>query len=502
MSPPHRSDSRKEPSLAIQSTLLTGARVAGYLFAFFIPIVLVRIFSQTQFGLYKQALLVAETAQPILNLGLNASLFYFLPRNRRQGHHFLLQALVLLWALGFVGGLAILAGADPIARFMTGPEGAPQLAALLPFAAAYLMFGLPGDALLYLPIIDRRPVLAAAVAMGNEALKFGVAAACASTFRTVSSVLMGLAALAALRALVLMVYVRYRGREEGGRVNRADLKRQLAYALPYAVAVLFEIALQKAHHYFVSAQATPAEFAIYAAGVVQIPLAALLSTSVAEVLLVRASTIYQSGDLAELHRLWLRSLARLCVFIVPIWVGSEVFARDIISLLFQESYVAATPVFRIFLIRSLLTVVIDHGILRAVGDTRFLLVTNVLGLLVSLGIMALTPPDQILMGAVTAYVVGFALTRFLGLARVAHRLEVPFWSAFPWRPLALSLVLATGTSLALYLPLRGLESPALRLAIGVPVVAVLYGVLVTTTRLVPKEETLELLRKLRLVRRS
>lgn len=503
MTPATKTESRPEPSLAVQSALLTGARVFGYVLAFFIPIVLVRIFSQTQFGLYKQTLLVAETVLPVLNLGLNASLFYFLPRNRRQGHHFILQALVLLWVLGLAGGLAIGLGAEPLARALCEPQLAacvPQLASLLPIAAAYVAFSQPGDVLLYLPIIDRRPVVAAVLTVTNEALKLAVAATAAVVYRTVSAVLLGTVILAVLRALVLLVYVRSRGRDEGGRVNRADLRRQLGYALPYAAAVVLEIALTKAHHYFVSTNVTSAQFAIYSTGVVQIPIAALLSTSVAEVLLVRASAVYPTGDLVELHRLWIRSVSRLCVFIVPIWLGAEFFAPDLIDVLFGTSYLTATPVLRIFLFASLLTIIIDHGILRAVGDTRFLFLANGLGLAVSLAWMAATPELYTLTGAVSAYVVGFGTTRVLGLARVAHRLGVPLHRSFPFRSLMTAAVLAGVATAPFWLLTRSFASPLARLAVGVPIVAVVYGLLVLATGLVSRDEALQLLARFRLKR--
>ena len=468
-------------------------RVLGYLVAFLIPIILVRIFHQAEFGLYKQALLVGETALPLLGFGLNASLFYFLPRHRPYGRQYLIQALGLLWLSGLVGGGFVVLGADWIAAWMDQPNLAP----ILPYVGAYVAFSQPGDTLLYLPIIDRRPTLAATLHFGNEVLKMVIATSCALVFGTVLSVVLGLACLAGLRAFLLLAYIR-QGRIRGTRrPNWPDLKTQLAYALPFGVAVMFEIVLAKAHQFFVSTQVSAGEFAIYAAGVVQVPLAAMVSVSVAEVVLVRASSLQREGRIADMTTMWVQSLSRLCAFIVPMWIGIEFFADDLILVLFGPDYQPATPVFRVFVTASLGAIIIDHGLLRAVGDTGFLLLANLIGLMISVVVMLLSPEDQLFLGAVSAYVIGYGCTRILGLARVSQRLNITMSQAFPFGAFVLALVLSVATSGLGYALTRGLESPLLRLCLAIPSVAVAYAVLVSATGLIPVEETRSFFGRLR-----
>ena len=53
-----------------------------------LPLILVRQMSQTEFGLYKQAFLVAGTVVTIFPLGFAMSAFYFLPREAGdESHH-------------------------------------------------------------------------------------------------------------------------------------------------------------------------------------------------------------------------------------------------------------------------------------------------------------------------------------------------------------------------------------------------------------------------------
>lgn len=118
-----RAFARQERSLAVQSVILTGARAAGFVLTFAIPLVLVRIFSQDEFGVYKQVFLISATLVPICNLGLNASLFYFVPRDGGRGQRFVHQALALLSLAGAAAGLALVVAGDVVAAALAGGFG-------------------------------------------------------------------------------------------------------------------------------------------------------------------------------------------------------------------------------------------------------------------------------------------------------------------------------------------------------------------------------------------
>ena len=67
-------------TLARRVIWLASAKAVAFGLGFALPLVLVRSLSQTEFGLYKQAFLLVNTATTILPLGFAMSAFYFLPR--------------------------------------------------------------------------------------------------------------------------------------------------------------------------------------------------------------------------------------------------------------------------------------------------------------------------------------------------------------------------------------------------------------------------------------
>src|SRR5437870_8789353 len=82
-------------------TLMSG-RVAAFAITFLTPVLLVRVFSQAEFGPYKQFTLITYTLFLIGQLGLAECLFYFLPRDPEAGARYALNSVVMLGLSGSI----------------------------------------------------------------------------------------------------------------------------------------------------------------------------------------------------------------------------------------------------------------------------------------------------------------------------------------------------------------------------------------------------------------
>src|SRR5512138_961705 len=96
-------ESTFRPALSLMS-----GRIAAFAITFLTPVLLVRVFTQSEFGTYKQLLLMTYTLFFIAQCGLAESLFYFLPKNPVQGGVYALNALAMLFISGFVCAAGLL----------------------------------------------------------------------------------------------------------------------------------------------------------------------------------------------------------------------------------------------------------------------------------------------------------------------------------------------------------------------------------------------------------
>src|SRR5439155_23240459 len=71
----------KTDGLAMQAIWLTGGRVIAFIASVMLPIVLVRLLSQTELGVYKQAFQILATAVSLFGLQVASSIYYCIPRD-------------------------------------------------------------------------------------------------------------------------------------------------------------------------------------------------------------------------------------------------------------------------------------------------------------------------------------------------------------------------------------------------------------------------------------
>ena len=94
----------KQPLEALfrPALVLMSGRFLGFVAAFAIPVVLARIFDQTEFGSYKQIFLIFGTVFGIAQVGMAESLYYFLPSETRRGGGFAFNTLAVLGIFGVI----------------------------------------------------------------------------------------------------------------------------------------------------------------------------------------------------------------------------------------------------------------------------------------------------------------------------------------------------------------------------------------------------------------
>lgn len=409
---------------------LMAGRSVGFAATFFVPVILVRVFDQETFGTYKQLFLVYATLFPLAQLGMAESLFYFLPLHGERSPGYLANAVTVL-ALSGAGVLVALVLADDA---IAGWLGNPALEGGLALIGVFLLFML-ASAGLEIALLCRHRYLAATVSYAvSDALRAAALVVPALLFQDLRWVLVGAVAFAAARLAVTLGLL---GRRYGIRLrpDRSLLARQVAYNLPFQLAIMVEIAQTNLHQYAVAYWFDPATFAIYAVGCLQIPLADLAASSAGRVLMVGMGDAHRDGDTAAARRMWTAATRKLALLLVPAVAVFLVVARDLIPFLFTEAYRAAVPVFAVWMLGMLAGVVQTDCALRVYADVRFILGVNLVRLAVIAASIAWAVSALGLVGAVAVTVFAQAVAKAVALVRVRRRLDTPWSGVLPWTDL-------------------------------------------------------------------
>src|SRR5262249_42572643 len=231
-------------------------------------------------------------------------------------------------------------GGPALARWLGNPELARHATAL----GVYMLLMLLSAALEIVMISRKRYERAAWLYGALDVVRAGCLLLPVLVAPDVHWLLLGAVGFALLRCGAAAGYFR----REFGDALRPDaglLRRQLAYALPFQLAGMVEIAQVNLHQYAVASAFDPATFAVYAVGCLQVPLVEIVITSVVNVMMVRMAEDLADGRRAAACAVWHDSARKLALLFFPVAVMLFALARPLIAFLFTERYAASAPVF-------------------------------------------------------------------------------------------------------------------------------------------------------------
>lgn len=429
---------RSQDAIFRPALILMSGRALGFLAAFLIPVVLVRLLSQDDFGSYKQLFLLFGTLFGIAQLGMAESLFYFLPNQQSDVPAYLTNTLAFLALSGALCALGMSLLREPLAELLNNPA----LAEFLPWLGLYFVCMLLSVVLEILMTVRKQHLLASMTYATTDFLRALLLVLPVLLWSDLLWLLAGAVIFAVLRLLATLAYLWELFHAGQLQLRQPLLSRQLAYALPFGLAGAIEVLQVNYHYYAVSYYFEPALFALYAVGCLQVPLFDFLTSSTSNVMMTAMRERLVQGQRIEAWGVWLDTTRKLALLLCPLVALLLLQAHDIIILLFTEDYAGSVPIFIVWMLAMLFALLLTDALLRVVAETRFLIVINLVQLvLIAAGIDWFLNRFG-LMGAVWITLAVTAVAKVLALWRIRHVFAVPLAALLPWRALTACLLLS------------------------------------------------------------
>jgi O-antigen/teichoic acid export membrane protein len=444
---------------------LAGGRAPGLVIAFAIPLVLARVFDQAEFGTYKQLFLIYATLFGLAQAGMAESLYYFVPRNESIAGRYVANSMIVLAAIGVVAVTALTAGREQIAGWLTNPG----LASHLPLVGWVLALTLTAAVFEIVLLSRRQSGTAASIYAMSDIARAACMTIPALLAWGLHGVMTGAVVFAATRLIVTAATMITTFRSTL-RPDAAVLRRQLAYALPFAIAVGIEVLHINWHQYAVAARFDAAAFAIYAVGCLQVPVVDLIVTSTCNVMMVEMAAT-PARDNGASRWLWHDTIGRLAFMIFPIAAFLIVMARAIIVVLFTSAYEASVPIFMLWSLTMLTSVLVVDGVLRVYAQTRYLLAQNILHLCIVAGLAGTFLSIFGLEGAVLVTLLATLIVKSVAVVRISRLMHIPLAEALPWRRIGT----AASCAIVAAAPAFAITQLALPPLMALPLAAVSYA---------------------------
>lgn len=429
-------------SIIRPALLLMSGRALAFAATFFIPVVLVRVLDQAEFGTYKQLFLIYYTLYYIAQFGMATSLFYFLPRAPQRGGRYIMNSMLFLAASAAACLVLLGSISERVSRWLSNSEISEHIALL----SIYLMLML-ASAVLEIALISRRRYKWATFSYAfSDVLRAGLFIIPALIAGQLDWLLYGAVAFALLRFGATIFYL---AREFDGELkpDAQLLGEQLAYSIPFGLAVLVEIIQSNFHHYAVSYSFDAATFAIYSVGCLQIPFVDFVATPAADVMMVRMSEKIRDGQGQAVLQIWRDTTRKLALIFFPMFCLLLVVAKELIVFLFTENYLASVPIFMVWSAIILLAGLMTDSVLRVYAQTRIMFALYLLKLLIIAASIKWFLSHFHLLGAVLVTISASLVTKGLALFRIKALMKVRFSELLPWSGLGAILTAAVAASL-------------------------------------------------------
>lgn len=213
------------------------------------------------------------------------------------------------------------------------------------------------------------------------------------------------------------------------------------YSLPLGLASIVGMLSVQLDKLVISGFFSPAQYAVFSIGAMELPFISILNNSVNAILLPHISS--EPAKLAETYR---ASVRKNAIIIFPFAALGLIFAKPLITLLYTETYLASVPFFQVYLLNLPLRVATYGIIFMALGKTRYIMLNSLITLGLNLALNLILVNLMGMMGAVIATVTVTWLSVGIYLYWIRRVLRFDLAELFPLKALfktALVVIFAT-----------------------------------------------------------
>ena len=395
--------------------------------------ILSRTLSKYDYGTYQQVWLVYTLVSPIFMLGLPSSVLYFIPRNERQKHKTIVyQSLLLLEVVGIIFSAVTIITAPIVATQFHNPD----LITYLRVFALYPLVSLPPKLVNLLMIADEKPVTSVIVSVIYTIVIVTSITGPSIIGLPLIYTFYGAVVGGAIFFVGVVIFLNQYYQGQKVQWDWKLMREILIYSIPLGLSSILGTISTQLNKLIVSSTFSPDTYAAFSNGAFEIPFIGLITGSLMTVLIPEFVNKLKNHEGANsVWVLWNGSTIKTASLLFPIAVSLFVFASDFMVVMFSSKYVNSTEVFRIYLFLTILRVTQYSSLLLAMGKTKLILYTSIIGLFMNLVFSVIFVSVFGLVGPAWANVLTTYSWGFIYLVMICRLWGIRFSAVMPWKTL-------------------------------------------------------------------
>lgn len=421
---------------------IAGGRILSMLAGFIMPLALVRIMSQSDYGIFSQFFTLYSAVYVIIAMGIHTNLFYFCPSaDEKDITKFESNTFALLALFGIISILVLFA--PPVKNLVFGQSLLGKYDYLIILSIA---FAVPMNIISPLNT-TREDKLGALLIPGLVAFsRIGTVFLSITLFAGLQSVFVG---MLFFQIVIFVFIIWYVFHDSMFNLDWRLMKQQLAYSLPFGFAVALQLFSNYYDKFVCIKYISPIEYAVYAVAFLSIPGINQIYDSLCQVNIVNMSKSYRNGCIEEIPQQYGTFVLKTLSFSLPIILSVSLYSEEIMSFLYTEKYLGAAPFFRVYTLTYIVSMLGAGTILRSIGKTKLSLASYSITCIVGLPITYYLVVNYGTNGAIWGAVINIVMPRIMQMLFEVYSLRISLKYFLPW----LKIIVLISSAIILLIPM-------------------------------------------------
>lgn len=404
-----------------------------------------RFLSTTQYGTYRQALLIANTINLIMLLGMNETISYnyrIIEKTRRDQmitNMFVVKLMVILPVMIFM-----ILSSQAVGRFMNNG----LLEGYMPLIAALTVIYTVESLIESYYLGAGQGVLMGKLQVLAYTLHYGLAILIILLTRSELYLLLEIALFELTKAAAMLTII---FRKEHFKLNLdwVYMKELLKFSFPMGISLVLITLNVYVDQLIVSSNFSTEEYAIYNNGAMNIPIVQLVTVTVGAVILPRLAKETKEKSFRDGLAIWKGAATNTAMILITFMWLFMFFARGYVSFVFSVRYLASVPIMRVYLLRFFITFAIYCHLLMVIDKKRYIAIISFIGIVGNIVLSLILIRWIGMIGAAVATVVIQYVVNAMEIHAVIRFSGITLKDIFDFRRLA-KIILTSGSIATVY----------------------------------------------------
>lgn len=316
--------------------LITG-QMLSLLLGFILPLILVRILTKNDYGLYAQFNVILSFCMVFFSFGFSSELYYSYPLAKDKEKRILVfQSLMLLF---LAAGLSVFILYIPAIQNYFISDSSFEESYLYLVVAIFL--SIPEVLITSLYVLNHDNITSAFFLPLMTVLRVVLILCLYWLYPYIETVFVAIILSSMIKLLYVIKYT-YHVMDNHGRGKIVDwniLKSQLRYSIPLGMASSVRIFVQQMDKLIILSFVSPSVYAIYSIAFYGVPGLTQVYLSISQVYIPRMSIAYKEADIQTLLGLYHSMVSKTLSYTIPILLIIMLFADPIVPFVFSSKYI-------------------------------------------------------------------------------------------------------------------------------------------------------------------